>query len=421
MQFQSLTRPFMVSLVMAAGVFAFAPISARAISSEDAGYVERTIAGFSSLSGFDEAFQRTNSILEEDQGATRARFLLGMILEKQGYESLAMEQYRQCIKEKPGHFAYNYRLLLVAIKTKDSDTMLSQLARCKQLAGGDGHVLLKLGLTMENAGYSKLADPIYEEAARAKEKAYGVGSSLARLRLKQGRFDEAIKCVNWDLIKEPYDNKANVLKGRILLKLNNSKAATQSFIRAFKADPCEDQVAELVARELVKVGKYEEALLPAFCNFWCNASSREKLEDSKRFARVFIKKVPLKSIQEAVQAAAASAPTPGHRQFFYLAVGGFFDDIGNRKLATSAYEHALAIRTNPPNDQLLARGYYRLGLEKELWLRQPEEALTLYKKSIAIYPDDKEVSLALDRLESRMNNRVKDFAGRLKDALKRPR
>ncbi len=420
MKFTNLKVSSVVPLVMAVTGMVMHVQPCFSITPEDSKYVERTLAEFSSLKSLDAAFERTNAILEKDPGATRARFLFGIILEKQGLESLAMEQYRKCIEDSPDQYAYHYRLLLTAIKTKDSDTMLNELMKCKTLAKGDGHFLLQLGLSMENAGYTKLADPLYEEAARANSRAFGVGMSLARLRLRQGRFDEAIRCVNWDLVKEPYNTRGNILKGQILLKLDKQKEATMFFMRAFSKDPCEGQVAGVVARELVKMGKYEAALGPAFCDFLCNAGNRENLEKAKRFARTFIKKVPVDSIKATVNSVASAAPSDGHRQFFFLAVGGFFDEVGYWKLATSAYESALSIHTNPPNDQLVARGYYRLGLEKELRLREPEEALALYKKSLAIYPVDKEVSLAVERLERRMKNRSRDFAGRLKDSLRKP-
>jgi len=133
MKFTNLKVSSVVPLVMAVTGMVMHVQPCFSITPEDSKYVERTLAEFSSLKSLDAAFERTNAILEKDPGATRARFLFGIILEKQGLESLAMEQYRKCIEESPEQYAYHYRLLLTAIKTKDSDTMLNELMKCKTL------------------------------------------------------------------------------------------------------------------------------------------------------------------------------------------------------------------------------------------------------------------------------------------------
>ncbi|MEZ4536180.1 MAG: tetratricopeptide repeat protein, partial [Cyanobacteriota/Melainabacteria group bacterium] len=337
-----------------------------AMDESDRKFVEYCLHNFQALGTVEPLIKKVSAILETDPGATRARFLLGLLLEKSGYESLALEQYQRCIEEYPQSYDFHYQLLLVSIKTRETELMQAQLAELKKLAAGDGLKLLQLGLTMENAGFSKFADDLYEEAARARTRAFGVGYALARIRFDQGRFDDAIKCLNWDLVKEPGSVKANMLKGEILLKLGLSREATICYMRAFSKDPCTDDAAHRVSRELVKSGNYEAALGPALTDFLCKGSDKEKLEESKKFARLILNKVPDKIIEESVQAVARAAPTDGHRQFFYLAVGSLFDDANRKGMAMDCYEKALSIRLNPPDDMMLARGYYRLGLDYEL-------------------------------------------------------
>ena len=388
-----------------------------AMDESDRKFVEYCLHNFQTLGTAEPLIKKVSAILEKDPGATRARFLLGLLLEKSGYESLALEQYQRCVEEYPQSYDFHYQLLLVSIKTRETELMQAELAELKKLAAGDGLKLLQLGLTMENAGFSKFADDLYEAAARARTRAFGVGYALARIRFDQGRFDDAIKCLNWDLVKEPGSVKANMLKGEILLKLGLSREATICYMRAFSKDPCTDDAAHRVSRELVKSGNYEAALGPALTDFLCKGSDKEKLEESKKFARLILNKVPSRIVEESVQAVARAAPTDNHRQFFYLAVGSLFDDANRKGMAMDCYEKALSIRLNPPNDMMLARGYYRLGLDYELWKRKPEEALILYNKSLETLPGAKEVEMARKRLAERLENKDSDFSWRLKNSI----
>lgn len=388
-----------------------------AMEESDRKFVEYCLHNFQDLGTAEPLIKKVSAILEKDPGATRARFLLGLLLEKSGYESLALEQYQRCVEEYPQSYDFHYQLLLVSIKARETELMQAELAELKKLAAGDGLKLLQLGLTMENAGFSKFADDLYEEAARARTRAFGVGYALARIRFDQGRFDDAIKCLNWDLVKEPGSVKANMLKGEILLKLGLSREATICYMRAFSKDPCTDDAAHRVSRELVKSGNYEAALGPALTDFLCKGSDKEKLEESKKFARLILNKVPNRIVEESVQAVARAAPTDSHRQFFYLAVGSLFDDANRKGMAMDCYEKALSIRLNPPNDMMLARGYYRLGLDYELWKRKPEEALILYNKSLETLPGAREVEMARKRLAERLENKDSDFSWRLKNSI----
>lgn len=392
-------------------------LPAYSISQADEAYVRNLLTNFNSLKVDDAVLSRVTSILETNPDSTKTRFVMGMILERRGFENLAMEQYKKCVKADPKNYNYHFQLMLVALKAKESKLAVDEMFVCQKLANGDGLLLLKLGLTMENVGFTMLANQIYEQAANAKTKAYGVGYSLAKLRMSQGRFDEALECLSWDLVKQPNSAKANILKGEILLRLSMPKDATKYFLLAFKANPCESDAARLVTTELLKQGYKKAALGPALTDILCNCSNKEKFTQAKRVVARILKSVPEDFSKKVIQTVANNAPSNKHKQFYYLALGDIFDTINKHNLAMQAYQAGVDIKTNPRNDLAVARGYYRLGVDHEVWAREPEEALKLYKLSLAIYPQDEEVIRAHKRLESRMKVRHKDTAGRLKDSI----
>ena len=218
-------------------------------------------------------------------------------------------------------------------------------------------------------------------------------------------------------MKQPNSSKCNILKGEILLKMNLANDATKYFIRAFKENPCESDAANYVTERFLKNGRLKEALEPALTTILCNCQDKDKLNESKKILSRILKKVSVAELSDAVVSVSKAAPSSAHRQFYFLALGDVFDSINRKKLAMDAYRKGLMITVNPPNNYALARGYYRLGLDEEMYSRDPQKALELYEKSMQLNAYDGEVKEVYERLKTRMENRTKDFAGRWKDSV----
>ena len=162
--------------------------SALGLSQRDRSYVDRLYKSLNTLKADQSTIVRLSSILNAEPSAHRARFVLAVLLEKQGYENLSIESFRQCIKADPDNFQYHYQLLVTGIYSGNNRLIFEQLKPLKRISSGDGKLLFQLGLTMDNANFTKEADLLFEQAAAAKKNRKNVAFQIAKLKFEQRNF-----------------------------------------------------------------------------------------------------------------------------------------------------------------------------------------------------------------------------------------
>ena len=168
----------------------FMPQSVMAQSAEDKKFVEKLYNSLDNIEARDSIISRLTRILEGNARFHKARFILAYLLEKKGFENLAIDAYKICIKQDPENFQYHYQLLLIAIRSLNNSLIFEELASLKRLSQDDGEKLLRLAFVMDNANYTSVATGLFEEAVKARKNSKAIAyrmlvTSLIRDSIKR--------------------------------------------------------------------------------------------------------------------------------------------------------------------------------------------------------------------------------------------
>ena len=365
----------------------------------------------------EEDFKTLNDYVSAHPSDSRGHYVLGLFLQSRGYEQLALESLEKAISIAPDFFDAHFRLMVLYLKLKDDSAAAKELALCKTLAAGNGLRLFRLGVAMERFGSKDEASTFYEQAFKAGGSAFGLGSSLASMRISQGRYREALTALENDLKIDPKDARANLLKAEALKKLGEDTQAMDAYKVAYNTSPCDGRAAYQLARRLAAGGDYAEALHPALTSICCSARDPETLEDTKRLVVSILSNLPSgKTSPVVAELGLELNRSPGDAQFFHLVMGDIYDRIGQIRSAVDQYELGIKYASRD-RISLLSRGLYRLGRDQELYLRDYDRALNNYAQAHVLNPQDQEILAAYNRLRQRLSKKNKDFALWLKDSL----
>ncbi len=360
----------------------------------------------------EKEFALLSDILQKNPDNARARYVLSLFLTNRGYEQLAIEELKKAVSLNPNYADAHYRLCALYFKLGDREPAAKELEICSQLSSGDGAQLYRLALIVERFGDKRQAGPLYEKALATKS--FGVGISLAKLRISQGRFVEAIRAVDHDLGMDPQSAAANFIKAEALARLGKTDEAMSSYMVAYRGAPCEQRCAAVVARRLHYLGKELEALEPAMIDLGCSSQSQELLEESKKLVIEILSRLPLRQSDPVVEEMGREVASSPGNMFFHLCMGDVYDRMGEPERAIREYEKGNQY-ASADNRYLWARGLYRLAIDEECWLRDYKKALNHYAQARLLDMSDTAIGLSHERLLRRMQTRNNDVAWLIKD------
>ncbi|MBK9145407.1 MAG: tetratricopeptide repeat protein [Candidatus Melainabacteria bacterium] len=363
-----------------------------------------------------EIIERLSVLIAKEPQVPLLRYLMGRLLERQGYENLAIEQYEKAVELDNDYYPAIFQLFHLGLRIRDSDLIENYLTRALKISASDGQRLLKIGMVLERYGRLQDAERIYEVAYRAPQRSLGVGSSLADLRLSQGRLKDALEAVQVDLKRSPADVRANTVEGKVLKAMGRKQEAAASFQRAFKASPCLYDAAYLAGQSLYELKRYQDSLPPALLSLVCRKRSKKANQEAKDLLVSIIPNVSEEAVDEAVAECARAMPDGSHERFFRFAMGDVFDRVRKYSRAVEQYRLGVEAPAGSPN-QLLSRGLYRWALDEELWARDYRKAFYLYQEAFRLAPDDPEIKGGFMRLVRRLKTYDNDLASRFKDQI----
>ncbi len=365
----------------------------------------------------DSDLDNLRQLISRDQNNAMAHYIMAMSLERQGFEQLAADEFARAEKAKPDFADPHYRRCLLLFRMQETEAALDEIKQCERLFADDGEQLFNLGLVAESHAQRQEAQRLFEKAAKAKNRALGVGLSLARFRISQGRFYEALQALEWDLRIDKQNTPALMAKAETFYYLHRRQDSMRLFSIAYRQNPCEQKAAERACESLLSNGETREALRAAFFNLTCSTQSEELTESAKDLCLTILKRVNDRDAFSVADEVGSVMTQTKYCRFLYFALGDIFDRCGKKNQAMAEYEQGIKRCTTCKHDEdIVGRGMYRLALDKEEFARDYQSALQLYEKALALRPTDVEIEHHYLRLKDRLANRNNDFAWKLKDA-----
>ncbi len=407
-----------IAFCMLIGLFtllAFSPVRAQSGDNdfdliEISKRVEETTADERDLAKLTE-------LVGQQPGNANLHYLLGHYLENKGFEQLALDSYGASIKSDANFKLSHYRRCLLLLRINDIEEAMPDVLLCEKLFADDGEKLFRIGQSLEHAGRHGDAKRLFHQSTLAGHQDQGHGLILAKIKMHQMKFDEALEAVDWDLKVNSNDPRASMFKADILLRMNRDEEAMSWYLHAAECGPCDQSTAAVVTQKFIERKRYKDALTAALFDLLCPQKDAATMEKSKSTVTELIQLVGDKESQSVVASVAPKIERLRRCRHFRLALGDVYDRLNRPVLAMSQYQ--LAIHNCPAqftDDAILGRGYFRLGRDYESAFRNHREALDLYRRAQAVAPNDPEIAANYARLEHRMKLRKNDVAAHLKDA-----
>ncbi|MBX9666821.1 MAG: tetratricopeptide repeat protein [Candidatus Obscuribacterales bacterium] len=425
MRSRSLTHSRIVrsAYVAAAVLFLSAPAGAAVPDAQIRALDQKTIDGMAKRieDGFfrDADLEVLTQLVGSQPNNAHAHYAMGVFLEQKGFEQLALDSFTRAVECEPRFSDAHYRRCLLVIRIEEPAVVDKELPVARDLLKNDGAKLFQIGLALEKAQRQADAKQLFEQASRAGRKQSGYGFTCASMRMVQGRFKDALEAIEWDLANDPKDSRALMLKGDILLHLNREADASKAYELAGRANPCSNATAVVAASHLQQLKDNRGALALYLLDLSCNEISRELLERSKAQIIGLGKVLSDSEFDDTVLSIEGELKKSRRCRAFQFALGDVFDRLGRYDRAIASYESGISACPSILSDNLpLARGFFRLGKDYEIHLRNYASALDMYRKASILAPQDKEITDRYARLKHRLSNKSRDFAWSVKDALR---
>jgi tetratricopeptide (TPR) repeat protein len=368
-------------------------------------------------SASEQDLNKLSEFIAREPNNAKLHYLLGFYMEQKGFEQLALDSYDRAIKCDSGFKPAHYQRCLVLLRVDDLEEGMKEMQLCEQLFASDGDKLFRIGQALEQCGKRDDAKRLYQKSTLSGHKERGRGVTLAKIRLQQGKWDEALEAVEWDLKNNPNDGPGNLVKAEILLRAKRDEDAMACYLRAAKGGPCADYTAMTVAQKFLERKRYADALTASLFGLLCPPKDPAELERTKAQVSDLIVRLPEKETQRALESVSLDVQKLRRCRYFRLALGDIFDRLNRPQRAMEQYQLAIHDCSSPMMDNnILARGYYRLGRDYETKFRNHREALDLYRRANMISPNDREIQANYIRLTTRMKNRKNDVSAHIKDA-----
>jgi Flp pilus assembly protein TadD len=358
-----------------------------------------------------ELLQQISKIIETHPGNGKAHFLAGRILERNGFSTLASQEFEKADKLSPQTADAMLETFLLKLEQDDAASAFDYIRYIAKRFPDDPSLALTRALLMESKGKTDLAEVFMKQALAGKDKRIGVATAIGQVRFRQGRPAEALSLAQYDLSKNPNYFRANYLAGQACTKLKRFKDGATYYGKAYQANASDDRFLTEYAGDLFRSGQYAAALQPALMNL-ALATVDKKLRQAKAQVAIAMKHTTEDQWVTAVKAVDKRIEGTIYQGRFHLALGDVFDAAGRRNLAEACYEKGIEQFPN------MGRPYYRLARDVERD-QDYEKAKGLYKKAFDLEPSDSQVAAGYLRFGMRYFNRKNDLAWQLKDALKK--
>jgi tetratricopeptide (TPR) repeat protein len=338
----------------------------------------------------------------------RSHYLLGLVYQRLGYMESATEEYDKAwSKDKKFYDAF---FMAAAIKLQGGNKAKdakSLSAVALQEMQDDFVALTRLATLMQQSGFNDDADKLLARANALHPQSAEMTASLAGKKLADHQYREAL-----DLAERAIAGGATlngyVAKGEALLAMRRQAEALTAFRQAFKIDQSSPDLNKVYGTLELKMGNNADALPPLLYALGQTTMTKVNVLIKGNLGTA-LSRVPPEKAQEKINAVAAKLGGSFLGAQMRFALGDVFDRLGRHREAMEQYRQGLVIQPD------FARGYFRLGRDYEVYMRDFPTAQSYYERAIRYDGGDAEAKLRSERLSQHVSNMHNDLAMQLKN------
>jgi len=353
------------------------------------------------------------ALLNKEPNNSEAHFLLGTLLERNGWLDLADKEFERASQLDPSGPASAVNIFIR--KWNNSGRLAAQEFQnhFETIHPHDPSVLLMKAVSSAKLNDFKNAELLFREAVHKFGAVPGVSCCFAEFLLQQHRYDEAIAFANRDLDLKANHTLAGLIKAEALIAKDQYVKALpllQSIYETSKAREHRMLSARLLCRIYLLKGMVHSALEMAFVELGLIEESPDlPFAEAKHRVVTLLKDNPASVVASDISSARIQIEEFGASadSDFVLRTAQILEHAGYREMSESLYQELINLKA--------ADGwtYFSLARLKELD-GDYKSALALYAKSLSLLPAEPSIISRQERLRSRLKNARRDFAWKLK-------
>lgn len=368
---------------------------------------------------FDKAMDRLQALIKREPKNARAYMIAGQMLEARGYGGLAEQMYRQADKCDPTGPQSNLQTFYLKLREEGATAAAQYLGYLAERFPDDAGVLLMQGMIARLHKNYADARLYYERASQVEPRTRGVYTGLASLEMINRDYPKALKLLNTELKYHPDDPAAKVAMGQVLL-LTGRPAEAIPFLKEANAfgtsSPLIERrlVADLLMTACSSTGKNTDDALEYGMLVLASTptDNAQAVRAIKRKLSPLLRRVPQEKVLN-IEAVVENQCGP-NREYLATLRFGLADILDRANMDLAAQQ---MFRKGLELMPAAARGNFRLGAQL---VKHRDYANGYLYTQQAFMEDrgDKAIVNSYVRMNSRLNNRKRDIAWRLKDFFK---
>ncbi|MBS1953018.1 MAG: hypothetical protein JST89_02470 [Cyanobacteria bacterium SZAS-4] len=389
------------------------PAHSQSLSAQDKGALTKILKENETKPPSEAVLAQIQALIDKYPKDYYARLVMGNALDRVGMPMQAIEQYQLAVQNGPDSPQAVIELVKAQIGVGQKEAAMRLLTEASKRFPKDREIAFWMGNYYLTKGQIKMAEERFAEVARTGAPFFGMGTALAEIQLRQGRYGLAAAMVDNDLEKNPLYPLGNAIKGEALFAMRRLRQAEPFVKIAYAAFPFKQDYAKHMAEIYVAEGDYLNALEPTLVALANSSRSGEPDKTSEWLLSTVLSNAPRHFIKEQIPLLSDKIDKQFKSGSWHFAAAEILDYHGYHDVATTQYLRSFQL---DPTQYLAA---YRIANNLELYFQQYEGAIQYLSQAHALNPGSSEISDRLERLQSRLAGRKADLAWQLKDMLRK--
>lgn len=338
-----------------------------------------------------------------------ARLQLAGELAKSGYRSLSADQLQAADELQPGYVCARFHSFMQAGERERCLPIVFYVLRQN---AADPDALLLTAASLAASGQADMARSVLEKAVKTAPRHRGLNLEMARLLNDHHQFSQAAAAAAKELSIDPLSSAARLERARALLEMGDCSPSVLATLQAAsEQDPKNRDKGLLLARCLIRQGRYQQSLPPLLYNISAPSSPQE-IDETDALLTSILDHLPGRAVKLQADKLAAVIKDPFMRGFFHMRLASVFDASGQYALANEEYLQCIATHS-----AFEGSASFHLARILDTKFQDPQRALPYYLKAAALKPYDSQIRRVVARMQDRCRNRSRDVAWQLKSFL----
>ncbi len=391
------------------------PVHSQSLASQDKEALTKILKENEAKRPSEAVLAQIQAILDKYPKDYFARLVMGNTLDRIGMPMQAVEQYQLAVQYGPNSPQAVVELVKAQIGVGQKEAAMRLLKEASKRFPNDREIAFWMGNYYLTKGDIKEAEQKFAEVAKSGPAFFGMGTALAEIQLRQGRFGLASAMCDSDLAREPQYALGNAIKGEALFNLHRLRQALPYLKVAYTSFPFKQDYAKKMAETFIATNDYPNALEPSLVALAGSSRNTDPDRASQWLFSTVLSNAPRQLVQEQMPVLSDKIDKQVNNARWHFTLGEILDYHAFHDLAAAQFHRAFQI---DPTQYLAA---YRLANDLELYFQKYEEAVQYLSQAHTLNPASTEIADRLERLQSRLAGRNADLAWQLKDFLRKQR